>query len=150
MDQGSLGPQRPAHHPGLTHGRRPCQAVTRYQAAMADQISRRHVARKRISRPSSATITGESPFYSRGSSTLYGGKHMSSARIRTIAAMIPAWQAQIAVAKIMAALGCQVDAHDTLDDVNAAIRPVMSSLGDIPSVFEESEAAVRFWESVNG
>lgn len=74
-----------------------------------------------------------------------------SADIATIATQIPSSAAQHAVAKIMAALGSQSRwNYDTLDSVAEAVRPVMKDMeGLVPSVFDQSPAAVKFWEAVN-
>ena len=71
--------------------------------------------------------------------------------IQSIAAQIPAGQAQIAVAKVMAALGCQFDWNsDTLDWVAEAIKPVADSLRGVPDCMDQDDAAVEFWQSIAG
>ncbi|WNN93943.1 hypothetical protein SEA_HASHROD_88 [Mycobacterium phage HashRod] len=67
--------------------------------------------------------------------------------IRQLAALIPPDKAQLAVAEVIAALGAQQswDA-DTLDDVANAVKSVVPE--QVPSPFDQDEAAVEFWEGM--
>ncbi|ALF00963.1 hypothetical protein SEA_SERENITY_96 [Mycobacterium phage Serenity] len=67
--------------------------------------------------------------------------------IREIAARIPADKAQLAVARVFVALGSQFDWDSgTLDHVAEAVASAHPQ--GLPSVFDQDEAAVEFWENV--
>ncbi|AEK07437.1 hypothetical protein ROCKSTAR_74 [Mycobacterium phage Rockstar] len=67
--------------------------------------------------------------------------------IRDIAALIPADKAQLAVARVIAALGAQEswDA-DTLDGVAEAVKGVVPA--EVPSPFDQDDEAIEFWQEV--
>ena len=66
--------------------------------------------------------------------------------ITEIAARIPADTAQLAVARVLAALGSESDwSSDTLDAIAAAVAPAHPD--GLPSVFDQDDAAVEFWQA---
>ncbi|QGJ97362.1 hypothetical protein PBI_ISCA_82 [Mycobacterium phage Isca] len=67
--------------------------------------------------------------------------------IEDIAALIPADKAQLAVARVIAALGSQFDwDSDTLDGVANAVKDVVPA--EIPSPFDQDDEAIEFWQEV--
>jgi len=68
-------------------------------------------------------------------------------RIQEIAAMIPPHEAQLAVAKVFVALGSQFDWNsDTLDQVAEGVAGAHPQ--GLPSVFDQDDEAVKFWDEV--
>ncbi len=69
--------------------------------------------------------------------------------IGSIAAMIPPHEAQIAVAKVLAALGSQLDWNsDTTSNVASAVDDVGQYLPGVPSYFNQDDEAVAFWQNL--
>ncbi|AZS12049.1 hypothetical protein SEA_ZETZY_79 [Mycobacterium phage Zetzy] len=67
--------------------------------------------------------------------------------IRDIAALIPPDKAQLAVARVIAALGSQYDWNaDTLDGVAEAVKSVVPE--QVPSPFDQDDEAIEFWQEV--
>lgn len=69
--------------------------------------------------------------------------------ITEIAARIPAEVAQLAVARVLTALGSETDwSSDTLDEIATAVAPAHPA--GLPSVFDQDDDAVTFWQEVQG
>lgn len=69
--------------------------------------------------------------------------------IDSIAAMIPPHEAQIAVAKVLAALGGQFGWNsDTTANVADAVAGLSQYLPGIPPYIEQDEGAVDFWRNL--
>ncbi|MEB3023367.1 MULTISPECIES: hypothetical protein [Mycolicibacter] len=69
--------------------------------------------------------------------------------IESIAAMIPPHAAQLAVANVLAALGSQLDWNsDTTSNVANAVASISQYLPDVPSYFDQNDAAVEFWQNL--
>lgn len=65
-----------------------------------------------------------------------------------VAAKIDPDEARFAVAKVMAALGCQTDWNsETLDWVADAVGGLAARTG-LPDIFDQDDAAVEFWKGV--
>lgn len=70
-------------------------------------------------------------------------------RIDEIAALIPADDARIAVARVLAALGSATDwGADTLDYIATAVAPLRPE--ELPPVFDQDDSALDFWQEVEG
>lgn len=68
-------------------------------------------------------------------------------QITDIAARIPAGAAQLAVARVLVALGSEFDWNsDTLDGVVQAVGPCVPA--GLPAVFDQDEDAIAFWQEV--
>lgn len=69
--------------------------------------------------------------------------------ITEIASRIPVDVAQLAVARVLVALGSETDwSADTLDCVAAAVGQARPE--DLPPVFDQDESALNFWQEVEG
>lgn len=69
--------------------------------------------------------------------------------INEIAAKVPADVAQLAVARVLVALGSEQNwSADTLDEIATAVAPAIPA--GLPSVFDQDEAAEDFWRGVGG
>lgn len=68
--------------------------------------------------------------------------------ISEIAARIPARDAQLAVARVLAVLGSEFDWNSaTLDDIVTAISPAIPT--GLPSCFDQSDDDISFWRGVS-
>ncbi|ORW08123.1 MULTISPECIES: hypothetical protein [Mycolicibacter] len=73
-----------------------------------------------------------------------------SQTIGSIAAMIPPHEAQLAVAKVLAALGGQFDwDSDTTANVADAVAHIGQYLPGVPSYFNQNDEAVTFWQNLH-
>lgn len=69
-------------------------------------------------------------------------------RIEDVARLIPADKAQLAIARVMAALGSQFDWNaDTLDWVADAVR-TFNRIGGLPTFIEQDDDAILFWQNL--
>ncbi|CAJ1505580.1 hypothetical protein [[Mycobacterium] burgundiense] len=75
--------------------------------------------------------------------------HTTVNSLREVAAMIPADQAQMAVAKVLASLGAFESWNaDTLDAVAEAVRD-FNGVGGLPPIFDQDDDAVEFWKCIS-
>lgn len=67
--------------------------------------------------------------------------------VEDVAALVDPAAAQLAVARAMAAFGAELEwDSETIEYVADAVRPAFPK--DLPSVFDQDDAAVEFWESL--